>query len=216
MGSRHGRTRRARTLAAAADDPFAALGLAARPDLSDDDVRGAWRRIAAATHPDRFDGGDPGSYSAAAAAYAVLRTGYGRGEALADLRSGVRRGGRVVLPGVREGGRDVPGVRGGGNDLPTGVRGGGRDPLTGDHRGRHRALPAGRRGTGHFVARRGPGASDARGRPGVLMLRTVAAVAVGAVTVLVAGWAPASIGVLAGAVTWLAVTGRHDLPAWRR
>ena len=29
------------------------------PDLTDDDVRAAWRRIAAATHPDRDDGGDP-------------------------------------------------------------------------------------------------------------------------------------------------------------
>ena len=29
-------------------DPFAALGLAAREDVSDDDVRAAWRRIAAA------------------------------------------------------------------------------------------------------------------------------------------------------------------------
>ena len=34
-------------------NPFAALGLPARADLSDDDVRAAWRRLAAATHPDR-------------------------------------------------------------------------------------------------------------------------------------------------------------------
>jgi curved DNA-binding protein CbpA len=67
------------------DDPFALLGLAARPDLSDDDVRAAWRRIAAATHPDREDGGDPARFGAAAGAYVVLRTGFGRGEALADL-----------------------------------------------------------------------------------------------------------------------------------
>jgi len=46
-------------LSRARDDPFAALGLAARPDLTDDDVRAAWRRIAASTHPDRADGGDP-------------------------------------------------------------------------------------------------------------------------------------------------------------
>ena len=40
-------------------DPFAALGLPARPDLSDEQVRAAWRAIAAATHPDR-PGGEPG------------------------------------------------------------------------------------------------------------------------------------------------------------
>ena len=66
-------------------DPFAVLGLAARGDLTDEDVRAAWRRIAAATHPDRDDGGDPGTFGAAAAAYDALRTAFGRGEALADL-----------------------------------------------------------------------------------------------------------------------------------
>jgi len=67
-------------------DPFQALGLPARPDLPEDEVRAAWRRIAASTHPDRPDGGDPARFAAAAAAYATLRTGYGRGEAYADLR----------------------------------------------------------------------------------------------------------------------------------
>lgn len=66
-------------------DPFAVLGLDPRPDLTDDDVRSAWRRIAAAAHPDRDDGGSPDRYAAAAAAYATLRTSDGRGEALADL-----------------------------------------------------------------------------------------------------------------------------------
>ena len=66
-------------------DPFAALGLPARRDLTDEDVRAAWRRIASATHPDRPDGGDQSRYSAAAAAYDTLRSSYGRGEALADL-----------------------------------------------------------------------------------------------------------------------------------
>ena len=37
------------------------------------------------THPDRADGGDPAAYAAAAAAYAQLRTPWGRSEALADL-----------------------------------------------------------------------------------------------------------------------------------
>ena len=67
------------------DNPFAVLGLAARPDLTDDDVRAAWRRVAAATHPDRPDGGNVQRYTAAANAYAQLRTAWGRSEAYADL-----------------------------------------------------------------------------------------------------------------------------------
>jgi curved DNA-binding protein CbpA len=66
-------------------DPFAALGLDRGGDLTDDDVRVAWRRIAAATHPDRADGGDPQRFATAAAAYTELRTSYGRGEAAASL-----------------------------------------------------------------------------------------------------------------------------------
>jgi hypothetical protein len=77
-------------------DPFAILGLDPSPDLSDEDVRIAWRRAASETHPDREDGGDPARFAAAAAAYTTLRTRFGRGEALADLvagpaRTGVRR-----------------------------------------------------------------------------------------------------------------------------
>ncbi len=71
--------------AAGGGDPFAVLGLPARAGLTDDDVRAAWRRLATATHPDRADGGDPDRFAAAAAAYTVLRTRSGRGEALADL-----------------------------------------------------------------------------------------------------------------------------------
>ena len=66
-------------------DPFTALGLTAGPDLTDEQVRAAWRAIAAATHPDRADGGDPAAYAHASAAYAVLRTPWGRSEAWADL-----------------------------------------------------------------------------------------------------------------------------------
>ena len=71
--------------------PFAALGLPARPGLGDDEVRAAWRRIAAATHPDRSDGGDPARFAAAASAYMTLRTQFGRSEALADLTGPRRR-----------------------------------------------------------------------------------------------------------------------------
>lgn len=80
-----------------AADPFAVLGLAPRPDLTDDEVRAAWRRVAAATHPDREDGGDPQRFAATAAAYTALRTRFGRGEAIADLTAGPAsavRGGR--------------------------------------------------------------------------------------------------------------------------
>jgi hypothetical protein len=79
-------------------DPFAALGLPARPDLTDERVRAAWRAIAIATHPDRPDGGDPARYSAASAAYATLRTAWGRSEAYADLPTGPPLTGRVVPP----------------------------------------------------------------------------------------------------------------------
>ena len=47
-------------------NPFAALGLPVRSDLTDEQVRAAWRAIAAATHPDRADGGDVARYTAAA------------------------------------------------------------------------------------------------------------------------------------------------------
>jgi hypothetical protein len=73
------------TRAPAGRDPFRALGLERGRQLADDDVRAAWRRVAAATHPDRADGGDPAAFAAAAAAYTLLRTAAGRGEALADL-----------------------------------------------------------------------------------------------------------------------------------
>ena len=63
---------------------FGALGLAADPALADDEIRMAWRRVAAATHPDRADGGDPAAFAAAAAAYNLLRTRSGRSEVMAD------------------------------------------------------------------------------------------------------------------------------------
>jgi curved DNA-binding protein CbpA len=69
-------------------NPFAALGLRPSPGLTDEDIRSAWRRIASQTHPDREDGGDPDAYRAASAAYMELRTGWGRSEALEDLRLG--------------------------------------------------------------------------------------------------------------------------------
>jgi hypothetical protein len=69
---------------AVSQDPFRVLGLEPRADLTDDEVHAAWRRTASATHPDREDGGDLGRFADAAAAYTLLRTRFGRGEALAD------------------------------------------------------------------------------------------------------------------------------------
>jgi hypothetical protein len=66
-------------------DAFSLLGVNPEDQLTDDEVRAAWRRIAAATHPDRADGGDPERFAAAAAAYTELRTKYGRNEARAAL-----------------------------------------------------------------------------------------------------------------------------------
>ena len=66
-------------------DAFSVLGIQPDDQLTDDEVRVAWRRIAAATHPDRADGGDPERFAAAAAAYTELRTRYGRNEARAAL-----------------------------------------------------------------------------------------------------------------------------------
>ena len=95
-------------------DPFAALGLPARPDLDDETVRAAWREIAAATHPDRPDGGDTARYSAASAAYAQIRTPWGRSEAFADLTDdpGSLSTGTMPMPAVTgPGPRPVPPIQ---------------------------------------------------------------------------------------------------------
>jgi curved DNA-binding protein CbpA len=68
-------------------DPFGVLGLEPQAGLTDDEVHAAWRRVAAATHPDREDGGEPERFAAAAAAYTALRTRSGRGEVLADIQA---------------------------------------------------------------------------------------------------------------------------------
>jgi hypothetical protein len=88
-------------------NPFEALGLPADPGLSDEQVHAAWRTIATATHPDRPDGGDLARYTAASAAYAQLRTGWGRSEARADLAEAALDGGPdtspiPVIPGPAE------------------------------------------------------------------------------------------------------------------
>ncbi len=66
-------------------NPFTVLGLPTSLEVTDAQVRAAWRAIAAATHPDRPDGGNAARYTAATTAYAQLRTAWGRSEAYADL-----------------------------------------------------------------------------------------------------------------------------------
>ena len=78
-------------------NPFETLGLPTRPDLDDEQVRAAWRAIAAATHPDREDGGDPAWYAQASAAYAQLNSPWGRSEAYADMIE-AQNGGTIPLP----------------------------------------------------------------------------------------------------------------------
>jgi hypothetical protein len=95
-------------------NPFADLGLPADPGLTDEQVRSAWRQIAAATHPDRPGGGDAARYAAASAAYAQLRTGWGRSEAFADLAdAGTAMGPPPVIPVVApEPPHPLPGLAG--------------------------------------------------------------------------------------------------------
>jgi hypothetical protein len=169
-------------------DPFTVLGLPAGPGLTDDEVRAAWRRVAAATHPDRADGGDAARFAAAAAAYTMLRTNFGRAEALADL----------ALP---SGPRWLPRARG----RPRGGAPGRRrwrPAATGE---RWRWRPAAGLTAGHWWSR------VRRGRPARLALRFAATAAVIAAVAVVAGSGPATPALITGALTWLALTARHDL-----
>jgi hypothetical protein len=186
------------------DDPFALLGLAPRPGLSDDDVRAAWRRVAAATHPDREDGGDPARFGAAAAAYVVLRTGFGRGEALADLglngatdRRGrhAHRRSRSADPLARDAGRHRV-HRQALLDRRTAARLPGLTPL--------RAWitrPAANWRPARWRLRHRP-----VGRPGGLALPVIGVAALALVAVVISGWSPGAVGVVAGGLTWLLAT----------
>jgi hypothetical protein len=184
--------------------PFAALGLPARPDLTDDDIRAAWRRIAAATHPDRADGGDPARFAAAAAAYTQLRTRYGRGEAYADLTTGTSPAtpaGPVTRTRPRPGpARPAPSRQPGAvrRDTAAACR---RDTATA-----HQDTAVPRRLTaGRLFSR------VRRGRPALLALRITIAAAITAAAFAAAGAQPAAGGLTAGALTWLLLTARHDL-----
>ena len=215
-------------------DPFAALGLPARPGLTDDDVRSAWRRVATATHPDRADGGDPSRFALAAAAYTVLRTTSGRGEALADLVSpspGSQwpRAARARVPDTSQDtgapragpgspaappGATPPGIAPPGAAPPeVPPRPGPASPVT--------TSPGVQLPTAAFRTRQ-PGWAGwlsrgrllsriRRGRPARLALRFLIAAAVAAIAVAADGAQPATPALITGAVTWLLLTARHDL-----
>jgi curved DNA-binding protein CbpA len=177
--------------------PFAALGLPPRPDLTDDDIRAAWRRIAAATHPDRADGGDPARFAAAAAAYTELRTRYGRGEAYADLTT---RTGPATRTRPRPGpARPAPSRQTAAPPRSTAAPR--RDTATARH-----DTAAGRRPTATRLISR-----VRRGRPALLWLRIAIAAAISAAAFALVGMQPAAGGLTAGALTWLLLTARHDL-----
>ena len=162
------------------DDPFLVLGLPARAGLTDEDVRAAWRRIAAATHPDREDGGDPARFGAAAAAYAMLRTASGRGEALADLTASALA-----------------------------------DPRANPAR-HSRGSPRHGRATqplARFARYFGNVRHVAVGRD--LALHLAGAATVAALAIAVAGWTPATIGLLVGAATWLLARLPPGWDQWR-
>ncbi len=137
----------------------------------------------------------------AAAAYTVLRTRSGRGEALADLASPSPAPGRPRPPAswsrpARPGAPEHPGTGQTATARP-------------DARGAAgRALPVtwpGHLGAARLLSR------VRRGRPARLALRVLIAAALSAVAVAVAGSQPATPALITGALTWLLLTARHDL-----
>ena len=163
-------------------NPFDALGLPARPDLTDEQVRAAWRAIAAATHPDRRDGGDVARYTAATAAYAVLRTPWGRSEAFADLALAVDD--TSPLPAV-DGSADD-------GDGPVASTGGARPA---DLLAAMVQLPPRIR----------------HGRPLRLVIRALAAALLSLAVLNLIPGQPAAPALVTGLITWFLLTGRSDL-----
>jgi len=170
--------------------PFATLGLPERPDLDDETVRAAWLQIAAATHPDRPDGGDLTRYTQASAAYGELRTPWGRSEAYADLVEAARRQGRFD----DHPGRD-PGTEPSTEPLPT-VPGAAPPPAPPSQPLLNLAwLPS----------------RIARGRPGRLLIRAAIAAGLSLVVLALVPGQPAALADVGGLVVWFVLTGRKDL-----
>ena len=190
-------------------DAFSQLGVDPGDQLTDDEVRAAWRRIAAATHPDRADGGDPERFAAAAAAYTELRTSYGRNEAraaLAELRpasstAGVWRrvtGSRPARPASSTAGvwRRITGSR----PTPPAPSNAGVRPRIAD--GRPTRPASSTAGVWRRVS---------AGRPARLALRLGIAAVAATLGLLAAGGGPAGPALAVGAATWLVLTARQDL-----
>jgi len=174
-------------------NPFEALGLPARPDLTDEQVRAAWRAIAAATHPDRADGGDVARYTAATAAFAELRTPWGRSEAFADLAAA--SGDTAPLPVI-----PAAGPFPGGGSFPGGGPFPGAEPRAAGSPARSalgdpRQLPA----------------RIWRGRRLRLAVRALAAVALSWTALRLASGQPAGPAVVTMLIAWFLLTGRGDL-----
>jgi hypothetical protein len=176
-------------------NPFDALGLPTRPDLTDEQVRAAWRAIAAATHPDRADGGDVARYTAATAAYVTLRTPWSRSEAYADVAAGADDTSPlpVVSGPVADASPEPPWAPAGPGEVLAGPG---------------EVLAA---FTWQLPAR------IRYGRPRRLLIRAaVAALACLGVLALIPG-DPAAPPLVAALITWFVVTGRSDLaPARHR
>jgi hypothetical protein len=162
-------------------NPFGALGLPVRPDLTDEQVRAAWRAIATATHPDRADGGDVARYTAATAAYVVLRSAWGRSEAYADVTAAAED--TSLLP------------------VMPGAAGSRADPVE---------QAAGPREVFGAYTWQLPGRIR-YGRPLRLVIRGVVAALLCVGVLAVIPGDPAAPPLVAALITWFVVTGRSDL-----
>ena len=171
-------------------NPFAALGLPERPDLDDETVRAAWRAIAADTHPDRADGGDLARYTQASAAYAELRTAWGRSEAYADLGPATGR--------ARREGRGADDDEPDTAPLPA-VPG---EPLL-------QPVPP----WSLLIAVARLPARVRRGRPLRLLVRAALTAGLCLVVLALVPGQPAAPADVAGLITWFVLTGRKDLAA---
>ncbi|MGH3180947.1 MAG: hypothetical protein ACRDOE_03445 [Streptosporangiaceae bacterium] len=168
-------------------NPFEILGLPARRDLTDEQVDAAWRAIAAATHPDRADGGDLARYTQASAAFAELRTPWSRSEAYADLVEQAWASGHDGLDDDGEPCTEpLPAVPAA--DVAPGIP-------RGDLLAVLVQLPSRVR----------------RGRPGRLLIRAAVAAALCLLVLNLIPGQPAAPADVLGLVLWFVLTGRKDL-----
>lgn len=171
----------------AGPNPFQTLGLPARRDLTDEQVRAAWRAIAAATHPDRADGGDLARYTQASAAFAELRTPWGRSEAYADVLDQARQDGLDVEDPVTS---PLPVIPAG--DIPA-------------------AAPPGAALAHPLAAAWQLPSRIRRGRPRRLFIRAAVAAALSLLVLNLIPGQPAATADVFGLILWFALTGRKDL-----